>query len=126
MEESERKYWVAAAQDNSVPRPAPDEGRGFWSMWENASPVVAPTDEGYDALCVFSTDGGVIAYLRGLEREELIGGATAFPLSGREDFREFFTRWSVSYVVVDPELGAVEDASVTVEVFLADLDDEGR
>jgi hypothetical protein len=123
MEESGRKFWVAMAEDNSIPHPEPDEEKGFLPMYNNASPVVVPTDEGDDALCVFSTEGNVISYLRGLEQEGLIGGAKAFPLSGGEDCREFFARCPASYVVVDPEQGAVEDASVAVEAFLADLDD---
>jgi hypothetical protein len=124
MEEPERKYWwVAFAEDNSVPRPEPDPERGFWPMYFNASPVIVPTAEGDDALCVFSTEGNVISYLRGLEREGLIGGAKAWPLSGGEDFRAFVARWPTSYVVVDPEPSTVEDTSVTVEDFLDRLED---
>jgi hypothetical protein len=81
MEESGRKFWVAMAEDNSIPHPEPDEEKGFLPMYNNASPVVVPTDEGDDALCVFSTEGNVISYLRGLEQEGLIGGAKAFPPS---------------------------------------------
>jgi hypothetical protein len=96
MEEPERKYWwVAFAEDNSVPRPEPDPERGFWPMYFNASPVIVPTDEGDDALCLFSTEGGVISYLRWAEQEGLIGGAKAFSISGREGFREVLARYPV-------------------------------
>jgi hypothetical protein len=116
-------YWVALAEDNSIPRPEPDPESGFWSMYHNASPVIVPTDEGDDALCLFSTEGGVISYLRRAEQEGLIGGAKAFSISGREDFREVLARYPVHYVVVDHTHGQAEDTSVTVEEFLDRLED---
>jgi hypothetical protein len=44
-------------------------------------------------------------------------------MSGREDFWEFLANYPASYVVVDPEHSAAEDTSVTVQEFLAGLDD---
>ncbi len=130
MEEAQRTFWVAIAEDNSIPRPEPDEEGGFLPMYYNGSPVLVSTDEGADAIGVFSSEGEVISYLRQAEQEGLIGDAKAFPLSGRDDFRELFARWPVPYVVVDPEaepvvgqLRAMRYAAVTVEEFLDSLDD---
>jgi hypothetical protein len=58
------KYWVALAVDNSIPRPEPDPETGLPPMYFNASPLIVPTDEGDDALCVFTTKGKAIAYLK--------------------------------------------------------------
>ena len=117
-------YWLALAEDNSIPRPEPDTERGFWPMYHNASPVIVPTDEGDDALGLFSTEGGVISYLRWAEQEGLIGGAKAFSISGREGFRELLARYPVHYVVVDHTHGQAEDTSVTVEEFLDRLEED--
>src|SRR5215212_2446868 len=112
------KCWVAMAVDNSIPPPEPDPETGFWPMHFNASPLIVPTDEGDDALCVFTTEGKAIAYMKEVAQEALASPVLQMPLSSREDFREFLAAYPVSYVVVDPEHGMAEDASLTVEEFL--------
>ena len=117
------KSWVAMAVDNSIPRPEGDPDAGFLPMYFNASPLIVPTDEGEDALCVFTSEGKAIAYLREVEREALASPALQMPIYSREDFREFLASYPMSYVVVDPQHGMAEDASVTVEALLDTFDD---
>ncbi len=117
------KYWVALAVDNSIPRPEPDPETGFPPMYFNASPLIVPTDEGDDALCVFTTKGKAIAYMNEAEQGASVSPAMPMLMSGREDFWEFLAYYPASYVVVDPEHSTAEDTSVTVQEFLAALDD---
>ena len=71
-EDNSKRYWIALAVDNSIPRPEPDPVTRFLPMYFNASPLLSPTDEGDDALCVFSTEGEAIAYLRQTEEQVYI------------------------------------------------------
>ncbi len=119
-EESDKRYWVGFAVDNSIPRPKPDPDTGFLPMYFNVSPFVASTNEGDDVLCVFSTEGNVIWYLREEERQGITAPATAIPLTGADDFRQFLVRYpAVIYVAVDPEHGAPVENPVAVEEFLS-------
>src|SRR5215212_2513714 len=77
------KSWVAMAVDNSIPRPEGDPDAGFLPMYFNASPLIVPTDEGEDALCVFTSEGKAIAYLREVEQEALASPALPMPISSR-------------------------------------------
>jgi hypothetical protein len=117
------KYWVALAVDNSIPRPEPDPETGFPPMYFNASPLIVPTDEGDDALCVFTTKGKAIAYMSEAEQGVSVSPAMPMLMSRREDFWEFLAYYPASYVVVDPEQSTAEDTSVSVQEFLAALDD---
>jgi hypothetical protein len=92
-------------------------------MYFNASPLIVPTDEGDDALCVFTTKGKAIAYMSEAEQGASVSPAMPMLMSGREDFWDFLAYYPASYVVVDPEHSTAEDTSVTVQEFLAALDD---
>jgi hypothetical protein len=48
-------------------------------MHFNASPFILPTDEGDDAVCVFSTEGKAIGYLREMKKWPHIVSATVLP-----------------------------------------------
>ena len=45
-EEHGKRYWIALAVENSMPRAEPDPDSGFWPMYCSASPLVVPDDEG--------------------------------------------------------------------------------
>ena len=122
MKREEKRYWIALAVDNSIPRPEPDPDSGFWPMYFNASPLVVATEEGDDALCVFSTEGKAISYLREAERRAPITGASQWPL---DYYYENAGRLLIPYasVVVDPEHDVTRAAVVPVEDFLAELED---
>jgi hypothetical protein len=123
-EDNSKRYWIALAVDNSIPRPEPDPVTGFLPMYFNASPLLSPTDEGDDALCVFSTEGEAIAYLRQTEEQVYITPAMQMPvLAQREAFQDVFVHWPTSYIVIDPEYGASEDRSIPVDEFLAYLEE---
>jgi len=119
--DQEGRYWVALAVDNSVPRPEPDPEAGFLPMYFNASPFILTTDEGDDALCVFSTEGKVIGYLREMEKVPHIVPAKAISLSNREAFRRFLMRYpTLYYVVLDPQPHEPVERAISVEDFLAE------
>lgn len=123
-EKTSKKYWVALAVDNSIPRPDPDPATGFLPMYFNASPLLVPTDEGADALCIFSTEGRAIGYLREAEEQASVVPAMQLPVPARrEDFRELLAHYPTSYIAVDPEHGVTEDAFVAVDEFLAGLEE---
>ena len=124
MAEEPGKYWVAMAVDNSIPRPEPDEESGFLPRYFNASPLLLPTDEGEDAICVFSTEGKFWVYITaaGREQEASMVPATPVPLRGREDFRQFFVHYPVSNIVVDPEYGTSRDESIGIQEFMSSLE----
>jgi hypothetical protein len=89
-------------------------------MYFNASPLLLPTDEGEDALCVFTTEGKFRVYITAAarEREASMVPATPVPLRGREEFRQFF----VSNIVVDPEYGVTRDESIGIQEFMSGLE----
>lgn len=85
----------------------------------NATPYVVSTSSGDDALCIFSTEGRVIAYLREEEQHSLTASATAVPLDNEQDLRQFLEYYpAVLYVALDPEPGELVDSPVAVEEFL--------
>ena len=122
-EHKEEGYWVALAVDNSIPRPEPDPERGFWPMHFNASPLILSTDDGDDVLCVFSTEGNAIGFLREAEKEALVVPGMQLPLARIEDFREFLAHYPASYIAVDPEHGDTEVVAVAVDEFLAGFEE---
>ena len=125
MQES-GKYWVALAVNNSIPRPDPDEEASFVPMYFNASPVLVPADGGEDAVCVFSTEGKLMAYMDaggGVHEAANLVSAVPIPLRGRDDFRELFACYPASHVALDPLPGTSGDAPVSVDEFLDRLED---
>lgn len=123
MGEDVGRYWVAFGVDNSIPRPEPDPDTGFLPMYFNASPLLASTAEGDDALCVFSTEGKAVGYLREAVKLASVVPAMQLPLPARrEDFRELLAHYPVSYIMVDQQPGDLGDTSVHVDEFLAGLD----
>jgi hypothetical protein len=55
------QWWVAFILDPSA---RPPEPQGVLSAgWAEVSPIFAPTAEGAEALCVFTTDYGATAYM---------------------------------------------------------------
>ena len=124
MAEEPGRYWVAMAVDNSIPRPEPDEESGFLPIYLNASPLLLPTDEGEDALCVFSTEGKFRDYITAAsrEREASLVPATPVPLRGREEFRQFFVHYPALNIVVDPVYGTTRDESIGIQEFMSTLE----
>jgi hypothetical protein len=111
------QWWVAFILDPSA---RPPEPQGVLSAgWSEVSPIFAPTAEGADALCVFTTDYGATAYMNSLSAQQ--GGSHAIIAEGinsRQDLEQIAEQFDVRYVAVYPSLAGEEAASVPLGDFL--------
>ena len=122
-EEHGKRYWIALAVENSMPRPEPDPDSGFWPMYCTLALSLYRTTRVVDALCVFSTDAKAISYLREAERRAPITGASGWPLDHYfEDSGRLLDSYD-AYVTVDPGHDVLENVLVPVEEFLTELED---
>jgi hypothetical protein len=111
-------WWVAFSLDPSV---RPPEPQGVLSAgWADVSPIFAPTAEGADALCVFTTDYGATSYMNSLSAQQ--GGQHAIiteGLNSRQDLEQIAEQFDVRYVTVNPSLeGEAAAAVVPIGEFL--------
>jgi hypothetical protein len=111
------QWWVAFILDPSA---RPPEPQGVLSAgWAEVSPIFAPTAEGAEALCVFTTDYGATAYMQSLSAQQ--GGSHPIITEGinsRRDLEQIAERFGVRYVTVNPSLAGEEAAIVPLDEFL--------
>jgi hypothetical protein len=114
------QWWVAFSLDPSA---RPPEPQGVLSAgWSEVSPIFAPTAEGADALCVFTTDYGATAYMQSLSAQQ--GGSHPIiteGLNSRQDLEQIAERFDVRYVVVNPSLAGEAEAIIPLGKFLGRL-----
>ena len=100
---NQAQWWVAFNLDPSA-RPSPPQGV-LSAGWADVSPIFAPTAEGAEALCVFTTDLEATAYMQSLSAQQ--GGSHAIiteGLNSRQDLEQIAERFDVRYVAVNPSL----------------------
>jgi hypothetical protein len=111
------QWWVAFSLDPSA---RPPEPQGVLSAgWSDVSPVFAPTAEGADTLCVFTTDYGATTYMHSLSTQQ--GGSHPIiteGLNSRQDLERIAERFDVRYGVVNPSLAGEAAAVVPLSEFL--------
>ena len=118
MDENEQaRWWVAFVLDPSSrpPEPQGDLSEG----WDEVSPVLAPTPEGADALCVFETDHEATAYMHSLGGQR--GGSHPIiteGLNSRQDLERIAERFGVRCVALNPSLAGEAAALVPLGEFL--------
>jgi hypothetical protein len=111
------QWWVAFSLDPSARPPQP---QGALSAgWADVSPIFAPTAEGADALCVFTTDYGATAYMHSLSAQQ--GGSHPIiteGLNSRQDLEQIAERFDVRYVAVNPSPAGEAEEVVPLGGFL--------
>ena len=111
------RWWVAFGLDPSA---RPPEPQGVLAAgWADVSPILAPTAEGADALCVFETDHEATAYMHSLSAQR--GGSHPIITEGlntRQDLERIAERFGVRYVAVNPSLAGEAAAVVPLSEFL--------
>ena len=111
------QWWVAFSLDPSA---RPPEPQGVLSAgWSEVSPISAPTAEGADALCVFTTDYGATTYMQSLSMQQ--GGSQPIiteGLNSRQDLERIAEQFDVRYVAVNPSLAGEAAAVVPLSEFL--------
>ena len=111
------QWWVAFSLDPSA---RPPEPRGVLSAgWAEVSPILAPTAEGADALCVFTTDYGATAYMNSLSAQQ--GGSHPIITEGinaRQDLEQIAELFDVRYVAVNPSPAGEAEAVLPLDEFL--------
>ncbi len=111
------RWWVAFGLEPSA---RPPEPQGVLSAgWDEVSPILAPTAEGADALCVFETDHEATAYMHSLGARR--GGSHPIiteGLNSRQDLEQIAERFGVRYVAVNPSLAREGAAVVPLGEFL--------
>jgi hypothetical protein len=111
------QWWVTFSLDPSARPPQP---QGALSAgWADVSPIFAPTAEGTDALCVFTTDYGATAYMHSLSAQQ--GGSHPIiteGLNSRQDLEQIAERFDVRYVAVNPSLAGEAEEVVPLDGFL--------
>ena len=111
------RWWVAFSLDPSA---RPPEPQGVLSAgWADVSPIFAPTAEGADALCVFTTNYGATSYMNSLSAQQ--GGQHAIiteGLNSRQDLEQIAEQFDVRYVAVNPSLAGEDEAVVPLSEFL--------
>ncbi len=118
MDEKEQaRWWVAFSLDPSA---RPPEPQGVLAAgWADVSPILAPTAEGADALCVFETDHEATAYMHSLGAQQ--GGSHPIiteGLNSRQDLERIAERFGVRYVALNPSLAGEAAAVVPLGEFL--------
>jgi hypothetical protein len=108
---NQAQWWVAFILDPSARPPQP---QGVLSAgWSDVSPIIAPTTEGADALCVFKSDYEATAYMHSLSAQQ--GGSHPIiteGLNSRRDLEQIAEQFDVKNVVVNPSL--VEEVPTVV------------
>jgi hypothetical protein len=111
------QWWVAFSLDPSARPPQP---QGALSAgWADVSPIFAPTAEGAEALCVFTTDYGATAYMHSLSAQQ--GGSHPIIVEGlnsRQDLEQIAERFDVRYVAVNSSLAGEAEEVVPLGEFL--------
>ena len=111
------QWWVAFSLDPSA---RPPEPQGALSAgWSEVSPIFAPTAEGADALCVFTTDYGATTYMQSLSMQQ--GGSHPIiteGLNSRQDLERIAEQFDVRYLAVNPSLAGEAAAVVPLSEFL--------
>jgi hypothetical protein len=100
---NQAQWWVAFNLDPSA-RPSPPQGV-LTAGWAEVSPIFAPTAEGAEALCVFTTDYEATAYMQSLSAQQ--GGSHPIiteGLNSRQDLEQIAEQFDVRYVAVNPLL----------------------
>ena len=111
------QWWVAFSLDPSARPPQP---QGVLSAgWADVSPIFAPTAEGAEALCVFTTDYEATAYMQSLSAQQ--GGSHPIiteGLNSRQDLEQIAEQFDVRYVAVNPSFAGDAKAVVPLSEFL--------
>jgi hypothetical protein len=111
------QWWVAFSLDPSARPPQP---QGALSAgWADVAPIFAPTAEGAEALCVFTTDYGATAYMHSLSAQQ--GGSHPIIIEGlnsRQDLEQIAERFDVRYVAVNSSLAGEAEEVVPLGEFL--------
>ena len=114
---NQAQWWVAFILDPSA---RPSEPQGVLSAgWSDVSPIFAPTAEGAEALCVFTTDYEATAYMQSLSAQQ--GGSHPIiteGLNSRQDLEQIAEQFDVRNVVVNPSLAGEAAAVVPLGEFL--------
>jgi hypothetical protein len=114
---NQAQWWVAFNLDPSA-RPSPPQGV-LSAGWSEVSPIFAPTAEGADALCVFTTDYEATAYMHSLRVQQ--GGSHPIiteRLNSRQDLEQIAEQFDVKNVVVNPSLVREVPTAVPLGEFL--------
>ena len=114
---NQAQWWVAFNLDPSARPPQP---QGVLSAgWSEISPIFAPTAEGADALCVFTTDYEATSYMHSLGARR--GGSHPIiteGLNSRQDLERIAERFDVRYVTINPSLAGEAEEVVPLGEFL--------
>ena len=117
VDRNQAQWWVAFSLNPSARPPQP---QGVLSAgWSEVSPIFAPTAEGADALCVFTTDYEATAYMQSLSAQQ--GGSHPIiteGLNSRQDLKQIAEQFGVRYVAVNPSLAGDAEAVVPLGEFL--------
>jgi hypothetical protein len=117
VDRNQAQWWVAFNLD---PSSRPPEPQGVLSAgWSEVAPIFAPTAEGADALCVFTTDHGATAYMHSLGAQQ--GGSHPIVTEGlnfRQDLERIAKQFDVRYVAVNPSPAGEETVVVPLGEFL--------
>jgi hypothetical protein len=117
VDRNQAQWWVAFSLDPSARPPQP---QGVLSAgWSDVSPIFAPTAEGAEALCVFTTDYEATAYMQSLSAQ--LGGSHPIiteGLNSRQDLEQIAEQFDVRKVVVNPSLVGEVPSVVPLGEFL--------
>ena len=117
MDKNQAQWWVAFNLDPSA---RPSQPQGVLSAgWSEVSPVLAPTAEGAEALCVFTTDYGATSYMHSLSAQQ--GGSHPIiteGLNSHQDLEQIAEQFDVRYVAVNPSLAGEDTMVVPLGEFL--------
>ena len=114
---NQAQWWVAFNLEPSA-RPSPPQGV-LSAGWSDVSPIFAPTAEGADALCVFTSDYEATAYMQSLSAQQ--GGSHPIiteGLNSRQDLEQIAEQFDARYVAVNPSLAGEDMAVVPLGEFL--------
>ena len=114
---NQAQWWVAF---NLEPSARPPQPQGVLSAgWSEISPIFAPTAEGAEALCVFTSDYEATAYMQSLSAQQ--GGSHPIiteGLNSRQDLEQIAEQFDARYVALNPTLADEEAAVVLLGEFL--------
>jgi hypothetical protein len=114
---NQAQWWVAF---NLEPSARPPQPQGVLSAgWSEISPIFAPTAEGAEALCVFTSDYEATAYMQSLSAQQ--GGSHPIiteGLNSRQDLEQIAEQFDARYVALNPSLADEEAAVVLLGEFL--------
>jgi hypothetical protein len=114
---NQAQWWVAF---NLEPSARPPQPQGVLSAgWSDVSPIFAPTAEGAEALCVFTSDYEATAYMQSLSAQQ--GGSHPIiteGLNSRQDLEQIAEQFDARYVALNPSLAGEDTAVVLLGEFL--------